>query len=298
MFELLAMAGDFWGKHMLRVNFDEIETSEEDIYHGAVYDGEPFTGIAIEDDNGIHSEYEYIDGLANGRWTSGYSNGNLQSETILSMGDMVSDRVWSEDGRLTYEFDASPLMERQFFDNGEVKYYRDDKGYSLFLQDGKVLRKYDYSDKHMTIFDPSGAWLVKHHSDETNSLLMDVKYLEFNDEELLKHWNQWLMDNIDMELYPGGYPDIYPYFVRWISNMLDEGRENIVEEIIITMIKHDYLAIKYEGIALAKKHKIKSAVPYIIIEKDNDIIPEGYGYKAFGFTLGQIARMAISEISQ
>ena len=283
---------------MLRVGFDEIETSEEDIYHDAVYDGEPFTGIAVEDDDGIHSEYEYIDGLAHGKWISSYSNGIRRSETILNMGEIVSDRVWSEDGKLTYEFEASPLIERQFFENGRVKYYKDDKGYTFFLSNGEILRQYNYSDKYMTIFDPSGAWLVKHHSDGNNTLLMDVKYLEFNDDELLKHWNQWLIDNINMELYAGGYPDVYPYFVRWIGNMLDDGKMNTVEEIIITMIKHDYLAIRYEGITLAKKHKLKSALPYIIKEKDNDIFPKGYGNNAFGLTLGQIARRAISEIGQ
>ena len=30
------------------------------------------------------------------------------------------------------------------------------------------------------------------------SIFSDV---EFNDDELLKHWNQWLIDNINMELY-------------------------------------------------------------------------------------------------
>lgn len=282
---------------MLRVGFDEIETSEEDMYHDAVYEGEPFTGIAIEDDNGIHSEYEYLDGLANGKWISRYSNGNLQSETILDMGEMISDRGWSEDGKLIYEFNASPLMERQYWENGEVKYYKDDKGYTFFLRGGKVLQQYNYCDGYKTVYSPDGEWLVKHHSSDDNILIMDVKYLEFNDEELLKNWNRWLVDNINMELYAGGYPNIYPYFIRWIGNMFDCGKMNKVEEIIIAMIEHEYLAIKYDGIVLAKKHKIKAAVPYILREKDNNCIPEGYGNNAYGFTVGQIARIAIGEIN-
>lgn len=281
---------------MLRVSFDEIETSEEDIYHDAVYEGEPFTGIAIDDDNGIHSEYEYIDGLANGNWISRYSNGNIQSETVLDMGEMISDKGWTEDGKLIYEFTASPLMERQFFENGELKYYKDDNGYTFFLRGGRVLQKYNYADGYKTVFSSTGEWLVKHHSCENNVLLMDAKYLEFNDEELLKHWKQWLIDNINMELYAGGYPNIYPYFIRWIGNMLDCGKNNTVDEVIIAMIEQDYLAIKYDGITLAMKHKIKAAVPYIINEKDNNTVPEGYGCNAYGFTVGQISRMALGEI--
>lgn len=283
---------------MLRVNFDEIETSEEDIYYDAVYNGEPFTGIAIEDEGGIYSEYEYVDGVANGRWISCYSDGKLQSETVLDMGEIVSDTGWSTDGKLIYEFTASPLMERQLFENGELKYYKDENGYTFFLRGGGILQRYNYSDKYKTIFEPSGAWLVKHHSSGNNTLVMDGKYLEFNEDELLKYWNQWLIDNINMELYAGGYPDIYPYFTRWISNMLDSGKKNTVDEIIATMIQHDYLAVRYEGIVLAMRHKIKAAVPYIVQEKDNGNIPQGYGNCAYGFTVGQIARMAIGEINQ
>ena len=282
---------------MLRVDFAEIETSEEDIYYDAVYNGEPFTGIATEDDEETHSEYEYFEGVANGKWITKFTNGNLQAETILDMGEIVSDTVWSKEGKIIYDFIASPLTERQYFENGEIKYNKDDNGYIFYRQDGGILQEYKYSDGHKTIFAPSGAWLVKHRSSGDKSLVMDVKYLEFNDDELLLNWKQWLIDNMNMELYAGGYPDIYPYFIRWISNMMESGKENKVTEIIIEMIQHDNLAIRYEGIVLAMRHKINAAVPYIVKEKENGATPDGYGNNAYGFTLSQIARKAIAEIN-
>ena len=59
--------------------------------------------------------------------------------------------------------------------------------------------------------------------------------------------------------------------------MMESGKENKVTEIIIEMIQHDNLAIRYEGIVLAMRHKINAAVPYIVKEKENGATPDGYG---------------------
>lgn len=283
---------------MLKVNMDEIQTSDYDIYFEATLDGKPFTGIAVEDDGDIHSEYTYRDGVAHGRWSSVYSNGNIQSRTILDNGKEISEQVWSKEGKLTYEFTAEPLRKREYFKNGELKYNEDSYGYTFYLPGGKILRQFSYSDNYATIYNSEGDWLVKHISPDNKSLLMDEKYLKFNDDALAICWKQWLVDNVNMELYAGGYPDIYPYFVRWITSLIAQDKMQFAAQIVIEMIEQEYLAIKYNGITLAMKHKIKDAIPAILNESDNNQIPSNYAYYAFGFTVGQIARMSIKEIQE
>ena len=42
------------------VLFDDLETSDWDIFQEAMLDGEPFTGVAVSDWKGVHSEYHYV----------------------------------------------------------------------------------------------------------------------------------------------------------------------------------------------------------------------------------------------
>lgn len=281
---------------MLKVSIDEIEMSDYDICFDAKFEGHPFTGTATEDDGDIHSEYVYKDGTADGRWFSTYSDGSLQSETIFDMGREVSELVWNKDGKLSYEYMDSPLHIREYFDNGITKYDKDECGYTFYYPDGNMLRQYIYSEKCEIIYSRDGEWLVKHRAEGNKELIFDVKNMEFNDEAMMKHWKQGLVDDINLEIYAGGYPEIYPYFTRWISSLISHGKRQQAEEIIIEMIEQEYLAIKYDGITLAMKNKMQSAIPYILKVKDIDQSPAGYGNHAYGFTIGQIARMSLNEI--
>lgn len=70
----------------LRVNFDEIETSEEDIFRNAKYQGKLFSGIAIADDGKVYSKYRYNNGFGDGCSFSVYENGQLEGEWFMENG--------------------------------------------------------------------------------------------------------------------------------------------------------------------------------------------------------------------
>ena len=43
-----------------RVLIDDLELGEIDIYKDAIYEDKPFTGIAVDDDDGIHTEWTFV----------------------------------------------------------------------------------------------------------------------------------------------------------------------------------------------------------------------------------------------
>lgn len=283
---------------MLRVEFDDLETAEYDIYFEATYNGVPFTGVAISEYKGIYSEWEYKDGFANGRWVSIYSNGTLQEEVILDMGKELSVKNWTEEGTLVYEHTAVPLIRREYFKNGGLKYEENEKGYTKYLRDGGILEKYIYEEKCKVIYLSNGDWVVKHKSEGMSYVVMDGKYLEFNDASLFNNWEEWIAANLCAERYVNHYQDIYPYFVQWIISLIHRKKEKEVEKIIIAMIENEEAAIKYDGITLAMLYHIKGATDFIKKERKNGTVPSGYGNKAYGCSIGEIAEKALLELGK
>jgi antitoxin component YwqK of YwqJK toxin-antitoxin module len=100
---------------MLRINNDDqnLTLRNRPTNWGAgvyLYNGIPFTGIKVYryDDNEISAEYEYKDGIPDGRQIDYWPNGNLQEECYQRYDYYVgSYKRWNEQGLLIshQEFD-------------------------------------------------------------------------------------------------------------------------------------------------------------------------------------------------
>ena len=160
------------------VQIDDLEGSDYDLYYENKYEGEYFTGTAISDD-GVHTEWTFVNGNGHGRWFSVFPNGQLNEETFLDDGEVISDREWNREGQLLYRFDSEPLLEQKFDANGQLLEERTEEHYWKFNDNGQLLveetkehkwtfyangtkhEDYDYVSSQATVFDDSGVWIVK-----------------------------------------------------------------------------------------------------------------------------------------
>ena len=118
------------------VQIDDLEGSDYDLYYENKYEGEYFTGTAISDDDGVHTEWTFVNGNGHGRWFSVFPNGQLYEETFLDDGEVISDREWNSEGQLLYRFDIEPLLEQKFDANGQLLEERTEEHYWKFYDNG------------------------------------------------------------------------------------------------------------------------------------------------------------------
>ena len=78
----------------LRVPLDDLETSPENPWYDAVYQGRPFTGIAWDEWNGRYSETAYVDGVAHGRSFERFESGLLASDELVDHGQLTEGTFW------------------------------------------------------------------------------------------------------------------------------------------------------------------------------------------------------------
>ena len=232
------------------VQIDDLEGSDYDLYYENKYEGEYFTGTAISDD-GVHTEWTFVNGNGHGRWFSVFPNGQLFEETILDDGEVISDREWNSEGQLLYRFDIEPLLEQKFDANGQLLEERTEEHYWKFYDNGIKHEDYDYVSSQATIFDDSGVWIVKGKLEKIHDRYWDntLRAMTFNDD----HWssNYLLILKVD-------YKDMLPYFHEWLKN-----RSEIRSEIICLLIENEDLRFKYDGLYLAREYRILDAIPLI-----------------------------------
>jgi antitoxin component YwqK of YwqJK toxin-antitoxin module len=89
-----------------RVELDELELVVRDDGYYFHWNGQPFTGIAIESfpEGPLQSETYYADGIENGPRRAWYPSGKLMEEANLWYGGIHGhERTWDEQGRLRSE---------------------------------------------------------------------------------------------------------------------------------------------------------------------------------------------------
>ena len=233
------------------VQIDDLEGSDYDLYYENKYEGEYFTGTAISDDDGVHTEWTFVNGNGHGRWFSVFPNGQLFEETILDDGEVISDREWNREGQLLYRFDSEPLLEQKFNSNGQLLEERTEEHYWKFYDNGTKHEDYDYVSSQATIFDDSGVWIVKGTLEKIHDRYWDntLHAMTFNDD----HWSSNYLS-----ILKANYEDMYPYFLEWLKN-----RSKIRSEIICSLIENEDLRFKYDGLYLAREYRILDAIPLI-----------------------------------
>ena len=233
------------------VQIDDLEGSDYDLYYENKYEGEYFTGTAISDDNGVHTEWTFVNGNGHGRWFSVFPNGQLFEETILDDGEVISDREWNREGQLLYRFDSEPLLEQKFDANGQLLEERTEEHYWKFYDNGIKHEDYDYVSSQATIFDDSGVWIVKGKLEKIHDRYWDntLHAMTFNDD----HWSSDYLSILKMD-----YEDMLPYFHEWLKN-----KSEIRSEIICSLIENEDLRFKYDGLYLAREYRILDAIPLI-----------------------------------
>ncbi len=266
-----------------QISIDDLELSEIDIYKDALYEGKPFTGTAVDDDKGIHTEWPFVDGNGHGRWFSVYPNGQLQDETILDHGEIISERIWNREGRIIHKLDSSPLLEQDFNSKGILINERTADYLRLFFSDGVKKSDYDYLSSSMTVFDHSGIWIVKGKLTE-KYLVFSREYMDFNDGYWTENYISILKDD---------YEKFYPYFRIWLKD-----KTGLQKQIISALIEDKDLRLKYDGILLAREYRIKSAIP--LIEKQVSIkrCPPATENSSYGFSVGNIAEQVLRDLRQ
>ena len=253
------------------VQIDDLEGSDYDLYYENKYEGEYFTGTAISDDNGVHTEWTFVNGNGHGRWFSVFPNGQLYEETILDDGEVISDREWNREGQLLYRFDSEPLLEQKFDANGRLLEERTEEHYWKFYDNGQLLKEetkehkwtfhangakhedYDYVSSQATVFDDSGVWIVKGKLKKIND-----RYWSDTIDSMTFNHDRWSSNYLS--ILKADYEDKYPYFLEWLKN-----RSEIRAEIICSLIENEDLRFEYDGMLLAREYRILDAIP--VIEK-------------------------------
>ena len=264
-----------------QIPLDDLELSEIDIYKDAMYEGKPFTGTAVDDYKGIHTEWPFVDGNGHGRWFSVYSDGQLQEEIMLDHGEMISERTWNKAGCLIHKADSSPFLEQDFNDEGILIKERTADYLRLFFNDGVKQSVYDYLSSSVIIFAHSEVWIVKGKLKDKYFILAREN-MDFNDEYWTENYISILKDD---------YEEFYPFFRTWLKD-----KKGLQKQIICTLIENTDLRLKYDGMLLAREYGIKSAVP--LIEKQVSIkkCPPSTENIGYGRSVGYMAEQVLKDL--
>ncbi len=266
-----------------QVLIEDLELSDYDIYKEAMYEGKPYTGTAVEDDEGIHTEWTFVDGNGHGRWFSVYPDGRLFEETILEHGDVISERTWNKRGQLTHKMDSSPLLEQDFDDKGNLLKELTDEHLWEYYENGIKKADYDYQASSVTKYDRSGIWIIKGRLTD-RYLVLSRENIEFNDDYWIQNHISILMDS---------YEDTYPFFRIWLMD-----KPELQADVICAMIDNKDLKLKYDGMILAREIGKKEAIP--LIEKQVSIkkCPPSTEHHSYGFTVGYLAEQVLRDLKR
>jgi hypothetical protein len=113
-----------------RVPDDDLDFGPDQVM---IYEGTPFTGTAIDDDETTHSEMEYMHGLRHGVTREWRSSGFLKTEMSHREGMLHGTvREYDEGGRIIESslFECGTLIRRSVYgeDGDEVEVYHIDPG--------------------------------------------------------------------------------------------------------------------------------------------------------------------------
>jgi len=245
---------------------DDLETSDYDMFIDVIYDGIPFTGIAYEDNQKIHSEYSYLNGYGHGRSFSIYPSGQLNEEFYMEKGVELERTLWYENGLKKEYYRKKPFLYQEWNSNGILHKESTDQRTRCWYDSGQpksiLIKKSLY-----TFFFPTGQWVVKIPT-EYEYVVMDTNLFEYNEPYMEEHYKELWEDK-----------DAYYYFSIWLIRRIKADNQNNLptnskaEEILFNMIKGQNRTRKCEGMNLAGNLKVYKALPYIQAELDNNKIP-------------------------
>lgn len=279
----------------LRVPFDDLDYMFDDeshsIYDGALYKGQPFTGIAIDDDGRSHFEMSFFDGMPHGRSFEISKTGVLVAEFYAENGEILqsTDRNW--DGSLIEEYSKSPFFKKKWYENGQLKYEQTDDHVITYRKDGSIRSTHLKSTGICTYFAVDGEWTYKVEAERLSGFCPNAENTHFNHEYIEKHFVDMLEHDFD-EL---------SLFLLWLGSFI--RNESKTGEVIASMISSDNLQIKYEGLILAEECKRKDLIPLIIKQLSVHSKPpryvgfEGNGCLSYMFTVAEYAQKVLNSLS-
>ena len=265
------------------IQIDDLEGSDYDLYYENKYKGEYFTGTAISDEDGVHTEWTFVNGNGHGRWFSVFPNGQLNEEVFLDDGEVISERIWNREGQLLYRYDSEPLLEQEFDADGHLLKERTEEHEWTFYDNGTKHKDYDYVSSQVTVFDDSGVWIVK-------GILVDRHWSEtldtmtFNDERWFSNY---------LSILKADHEENYSYFRMWLKTIPEKR-----SEIICSLIENEDLRFKYDGMHLAEGYGILDAIP--VIEKQLTIkkFPPASEHSGDPMSVVYLARLVLDNLKK
>lgn len=292
----------------LRVRLDQLETSEEDIYREAVYQGRPFTGVAWDDDGQETCEIPYVDGEAHGRCVWRYKNGRPSLDDLVDHGTVVESTSWYPPGDVVHCRFAGGVR-RYYYKDGTLGLERGGDYERGYYPSG-ALRDERYRDgdggTRSAWYGEDGVWAVRGRQEpkKLGQRLPPEPEYEYNDEYLraayLKlletpdfthYFLDWLFQRTEAK--PGGR------FRRWAQDNRPKTLSNQGRAMVCAMIEYDDLRVKYRGVTMAGQYRVNEARP--LLEKAllvRETPPPCYsltgGGSSYGWTVSQAAQKALS----
>ncbi|MEY8386958.1 hypothetical protein AALC17_06595 [Oscillospiraceae bacterium 38-13] len=292
----------------LRVPLSRLETSDEDLYQDAVYQGRPFTGTAWGDDGGERFEIPYVDGRAHGRCVWRFKNGKPSLDERAEGGVVVESTAWwppgdvvrcrydgsvrryyLQDGSLTLE--RGPDWEREYYPTGVLRNER-------HTEPGGSLRGSWYGE--------DGVWAVRWRQGppEPGRRVRPAPETEYHDAYLLSHYLK-LLEHSDFAhhfldwLFQRMEPGPKSWFQRWKQEprtLSPEGRA-----MVCAMIEYDDLRVKYRGVTMAGQYRVEEARPALKRALLVNKTPPGEyhatgGGHSYGWTVAQAAARALARL--
>lgn len=299
-------------EEILRVPLDQLETSEEDLYREAVFQGRPFTGLACGDGGGELCEIPFVDGMAHGLCVWRFQNGRRSLEERAEHGVVVESTAWwppgdvircryaggvrryyLQDGSLAVE--QSRDWEREYYPSGVLRNQRRTEA------DGSLRGAWYGED---------GVWVLRWRQGppEPGRRVRTDPETEYNDAYLQKHYLK-LLERPDFThhfmdwLFQRMEPRPKPWFQRRSQDKRPKTLSPEGRAMVCAMIEYGDLRVKYRGVTMAGQYRVEEARP--ALERAllvNQTPPGEYhvtgGGMSYAWTVSQAAARALALLDK
>lgn len=293
----------------LRVPLRELETSDEDIYRDAVYQGRPFTGVAWGKDGEETCEIPYADGTAHGRCRWWYKNGKLSLDELVDHGEVVESTSWYPPGDAVHSRCAGGER-RYWFRDGTLALERGE-GWSREYYPSGGLREERRTDPdggtRSVWYGEDGEWAVRTKTGprEPGKRLPPDPDIDYNDAYIRAHYLELLrvpafghhfLDWLFRQMEPKK-----SWFRRWVRDdrpkvLSAEGRR-----MVCAMIQYEDLRVKYRGVTMAGQYRVEEARPFLeqalpVKQKPPGEYSVAGGGTDYAWTVGEAAANALRKL--
>lgn len=291
----------------LRVPLDDLETSPENPWYDAVYQGRPFTGIAWDEWNGRYSETAYVDGVAHGRSFERFESGLLASDELVDHGQLTEGTFWWPPGE-TVRRRKTAEADRWYDQRGALYEEKTAEHLRRFYPSGAMQEEtlYGPEEAALTCRAPDGTWTVRGRFPYVfeQSYALERERMRFHDEYIQSHAAELL------ETEPTLW--FWKYFILWLPKLPEKKglfRKSPqtpphVRQVTCDLILSENLHVKYHGINLAKRYHVTEAVPLLRQALSIQVNPGHYGTPkdgitaSYGETVAQRAQAALRSLEE